>query len=76
MVYIGFHWKSHRWQKLWISSHIVLNDFVNNTAQTIQVESIGAINADNRHSHGYYMAGFYYSPHTLRVNKTIDRHEK
>ena len=37
---------------------IVLYGLVNNTAQTIQVGSIGAIYADDKQSHGYYMVEF------------------
>ena len=51
---------------------IILDGFVNNTAQNIQVGSICTINPDNRHSHGYYMVRFSYLPYTLQENKTID----
>ena len=40
---------------------IVLYGFLNNTAQNIQVGSIGAIDADDRHSCGYYMVELSYS---------------
>ena len=36
-----------------MTSQIVLDSFVNNTAQNIQVCSICAIGGDNRHPHGY-----------------------
>ena len=49
---------------------VVLDALVNNTSQAIQVGSIGAIDADNRHSHGCYMVGFTYDTYTLK--KTID----
>ena len=32
-----------------------LDGFINNTYQTIKFGSIDAIDADNKHSHGYYM---------------------
>ena len=38
---------------------------VNNAAQVIQSGSIGAIYADDRHAHIYYMVEFTYSPYTL-----------
>ena len=37
---------------------IVVVSFVNNTTQNIQFGSIGAIDADDKHSHGYYMVEF------------------
>ena len=37
---------------------ILLDGLVNNTAQNIWVVSIGAIDADNIHSSGYYMVEF------------------
>ena len=37
----------------------------------IKVGSIGAIDADYRKSHGYYMVEFRTSPHTLQKNITI-----
>ena len=46
--------------------------FVNNKDQAIKVGSVGAIDADNKHSHGYYIFGFSSSPQTLQQNKTID----
>ena len=46
--------------------------FVNNTAQTIKVGSIGAIYADSKFSHGYYMLKFLYLTYNLQENKTID----
>ena len=67
----GFHCQRYRWRGIWIRS-IFLNDFVNNPAQTIKVGSIGAIYADNKHSHGYYMVEFSSSPYTLKENKNID----
>ena len=32
---------------------IIVDSFVNKTAQTIKFGSVGSIYADNRHSHGY-----------------------
>ena len=52
---------------------IVLYVLVNNTAKIIQVGSIGFIDADDRHSHGFYMVEFISSPYNLQENKTIDR---
>ena len=40
--------------------------YVNNIGQTIQVGSIGAIDAVDRHSRGYYMVEFLSSPYTLQ----------
>ena len=51
---------------------IVLDSLANNTAQTIQVGSIGSIDADDKHSHGYYMVGFSSSTYTLQEDKTVD----
>ena len=45
---------------------------VNIIEQMIRVRSIGAIDADGRHSHGYYMVDFKSSPYTLQINETID----
>ena len=44
----------------------VLNGFVNNRAQTIKVGSIGAIDAGDKYSHGYYMVEFTSSPYILQ----------
>ena len=35
-----------------------LDSFVNNTSQTIKIGLIGAIDADDKHSHRYYMVAF------------------
>ena len=50
---------------------LLLYGVLNNTARTIQVGSIGAIDADNRHSHGYYMVEFTSFPYTLKENKNM-----
>ena len=50
---------------------LLLYGVLNNTARTIQVVSIGAIDADNRHSHGYYMVEFTSFPYTLKENKNM-----
>ena len=42
------------------------DEFVNNTAQNIQVGSIGVIDFDNIQSHGYYMVKLLSSPYTLQ----------
>ena len=38
--------------------NILLDDFVNNTAQNFKLGSIGAISAYYRHSHGCYFSYF------------------
>ena len=45
--------------------------FVNKIDQNITVGSIGAIYAEGKHSHGYYMVEFLFSLYTLQENKTI-----
>ena len=51
----GIHIKVYRWRLILIISIIVLAVFVNSTAQTIKFGSIGAINDNDKHPHGYYM---------------------
>ena len=56
-----------------MNNHIKLYSiFFNNTVQTIQVGSICAIDADDKHPHGYHRVGFTSSPYTLKENKTFD----
>ena len=50
---------------------IVLLGFVNNTSQDIQIGSIGAIDADNKHSNIYHMVEFTPSPYTLKGKKPL-----
>ena len=38
--------------------------FFNNPDQAIKVGSIVAVDDDNKHSHGYYIVEFSYSPYT------------
>ena len=45
---------------------------VNKTSQTIQVGSIYAVDAGNRHSHGYYMVEFTSLTYNLQEDKSID----
>ena len=52
--------------------NISLYGFVNNTSQTIQVGSVGYLDADNRNSHGYYIVQFLSLPYNHQENKTID----
>ena len=47
--------------------------FVNNTDRNIRSGLVGYVDADDRHSHGYYMIGFLYFPYNVQENKTIDR---
>ena len=51
---------------------IVLDGFLNNTAQTIKVRSIVAIDSNDKHCHDYYMVDFVSSPYNLQENKTIN----
>ena len=62
----GIHIKVYRWRLIWIISIIVLAVFVNSTAQSIKFGSIGAIDAENKHSHVYYMIRFSSSQYTLQ----------
>ena len=60
-------------EKEYESVHKNLQDsLVNNAAQVIQVGSIGDFDAENIHSHGYYMVEFISSLFTLQENKTIN----
>ena len=45
---------------------------VNKKSQNIQPRSIGTMNKDAIHSHGYYMVEVSSSPCILQENKTID----
>ena len=51
---------------------MVLDGVVNDKAQMIQVGSIGVIDADDRHSGGYYMLELESSSYKPYKNKTID----
>ena len=44
----------------------VLDGFLNSTDKTIHVGPIGAIDADNRYYHGYYMVESSYRSYTLQ----------
>ena len=66
-----FHWQRYRWIWIWTRSQKSLAGFVNNTAQTIKVGSIGSIEYENKHSDGYYMVVLSSSPYTIQENKTI-----
>ena len=49
----------------------IIDGFISNTAKIIKLESIVEIDADNKHSHGYYMIELSSSPYTFQENKTI-----
>ena len=49
----------------------VLDGFLNSTDKTIHVGPIGAIDADNRYYHGYYMVESSYQSYTLQQNKPV-----
>ena len=49
----------------------IIDGFISNTAKIIKLESIVEIDADSKHSHGYYMIELSSSPYTFQEKKTI-----
>ena len=66
-----FYWQRYRWRGIWTSSQIFKAIFVNNTAQTTKFVPTGAIYANNKHSHVYYMVVSSSSQYKLQENNTI-----
>ena len=61
-----FHWKNTDEEEYEPVQKTLLDGFVNNIYQTIQIGSICAIDSENRHLRGYYMVEFSSSLYTFQ----------